>query len=148
MPERCTRSWLPSRPISEGSCARRDDRGRKCCRPRPLCRERQGLPAPSARDDRRLRSRRLTLPAAGTAARGRGAQEPRLSRTQASTIVKPAQTLTSPYFNASWRYAWIPNRGTVGVGHLPADVVLDGEAVAPFPRGFPDFYALRTPERA
>jgi bifunctional non-homologous end joining protein LigD len=37
---------------------------------------------------------------------------------------------------------------TVGVGLLPADVVLDGEAVAPCPRGFPDFYALRTPERA
>jgi ATP-dependent DNA ligase len=31
---------------------------------------------------------------------------------------------------------------------LPADVVPDGEAVAPFPRGFPDFHALRSPEKA
>jgi bifunctional non-homologous end joining protein LigD len=31
-----------------------------------------------------------------------------------------------------------------GVQRLPADVVLDGEAVAPCPRGFPDFHALST----
>ena len=37
---------------------------------------------------------------------------------------------------------------TAAVKALPADVVLDGEAVAPCPRGFPDFHALRTSERA
>jgi len=37
---------------------------------------------------------------------------------------------------------------TAAVKALPVDVVLDGEAVAPCPRGFPDFHALSIPERA
>jgi hypothetical protein len=31
---------------------------------------------------------------------------------------------------------------------LPADVVLNGKAVAPCPKGFFDFHAVRTPEKA
>src|SRR4051794_6305601 len=37
---------------------------------------------------------------------------------------------------------------SAAVQALPVDVVLDGEAVAPCPRGFPDFHALRAPEKA